>query len=202
MGDTVPVRVYASCAACTVVLLLNGRALGARAASRCAAAVWDAVPRTPGNLTAVAYAGNSTAAAARTLAVQSVLTAGAPAALRVAVEWPLSGARHGDDRPVGDEEDAVLLSVQVVDTNGALVPTSDVAVNVSIRGPGYVLGLSNGDPRAQAVPERCDPTLGCPPFFPVWAGLLRVLVATKDPGELRVRATSAGLESGLAKWFS
>ena len=90
---------------------------------------------TPGNLTAVAYDQSGAV-----VAVDSVLTTGAAAALRLTLE-------HNNGRPyAADGQDVALVRCEVVDSKGFVVPGASNAVTFTVSGPGAVYGVGNGDP--------------------------------------------------------
>ena len=85
----------------------------------------------PGALAARALRGG------RAVAETRVETTGAPAAIRLAPDRAELRA---------DGEDAAVVNVAVVDAQGRVVPTANVAVSFSLGGPGRIIGVGNGDP--------------------------------------------------------
>jgi len=77
------------------------------------------------------------------------------------------------------------------DAQGRVVPTAMNEVTFSVTGPGRIIGVGNGDPSSHE-PDRASKRNA-------FNGLCMALVqATKEAGEIRVEATSAGLASGTA----
>jgi len=71
------------------------------------------------------------------------------------------------------------------------VPTAMNEVTFTVTGPGKILGVGNGDPSSHEADRASKRN--------AFNGLCMALVqATKDAGEIRVEATSAGLASGTA----
>jgi beta-galactosidase len=68
-------------------------------------------------------------------------TTGVPAALRIAIKDGVGG--HG---LVATCRDAALVSVEVVDSAGHVVPTAADIVTFAVSGPASLLGTGNGDP--------------------------------------------------------
>jgi beta-galactosidase len=143
------------------------------------------VPFTPGNLTAVAYDANGAV-----LATSTVLSAGQRSRLRVSVASPyLHG--HNASEVAADGRDAALITVELIDAAGILVPNADLNVTFTVTGPGLLLGTTNGDPacHVQATSPRC----------PTFHGLLRGIIRSSElggAGVITVRADADGVESG------
>lgn len=148
------------------------------------------VPFNPGNLTAVAYDHSGA-----TVAVDSVLTAGAPTALQLSLE-------DNNGKPyTADGQDVALLRCAVVDSNGRVVPGASDRVTFTVAsGPAAVYGVGNGDP-ANLTPDkvgRKDLPYGGVWVIPTYMGLVRAIVQTLagKPGKVIVNATAPGLKAG------
>ncbi|CAK9043337.1 Beta-galactosidase BoGH2A (Beta-gal) (Glycosyl hydrolase family protein 2A) (BoGH2A) [Durusdinium trenchii] len=111
----------------------NGTSLGRRQAPQCSRAEWQ-VPYMKGSLTALGYLGG------RKVKTTVVSTTGSPSALRMEI---MDGIGAEGVRANG--QDVGLISVEVVDDQGAVVPTSSEMIHVSATS-GIVLGTANGDP--------------------------------------------------------
>jgi beta-galactosidase len=111
----------------------------------------------------------------------AVETTGAPAALRLV-----------PDRAslAGDGDDAQPVTVEVVDAQGRVVPTTDPLVKFALTGPGAIIGLNNGDP-TNHEPEKGNQ-------HTVFHGLAQVIVQSGlgGQGKLTLVATSEGLTTG------
>jgi len=127
-GQPVDVRVYANTD--EVELLLNGRSLGRKAMQRYGHLQW-AVPYAPGNLTARGYK------AGQLVTTQTVATTGNGTAVRLTVDR--ARLRAGGD-------DVALVTVNVVDREGRVVPTAGHRVAFETSGPVRLIGMGNGDP--------------------------------------------------------
>jgi beta-galactosidase len=177
-GDNL--TVYAFTCAPTAELFVNGVSQGAVAVPPQGAAQWPNTAFVPGNLTAVAYG-----AGGQALARASVLTAGAPAALRLWVEGGYLPPRNASVIAAAGG-DVALLGVQVLDAAGLPVPVGAANVSFTVAGPGAVVGVHNGDP-ADHSPTRAAWRL-------TFHGKARaILASTGAQGELTVTASAPGL---------
>ncbi|MGI8498108.1 MAG: beta-galactosidase GalA [Gemmatimonadaceae bacterium] len=155
-----------------VELFLNGRSVGEREVPRNAHVGWT-VPFAPGTLEARAARAGSTP-----LIVRRETTG--PAA-RVAI-------RADRERLAADGEDVAILEVSVVDGRGLVVPVADNSITFRVTGAGTLIGVGNGDPSSHESDKGNSRR--------AFNGLCMAIVrSTKDPGELRVEATSPGLAS-------
>ena len=89
-----------------------------------------------------------------------------------------------------DGQDVALVTVELLDSEGRLVPNADLNVSFSVSGPGVVLGTTNGDPACHvpATSSRC----------PTFHGLLRAIVrssALGAAGVVTVHVEGEGLGS-------
>jgi len=107
-------------------------------------ATFDAVPYAPGNLTAVGF--NETG---HVVATHTQLSAGQATALRLSLAAPNPATGTGTSL-VADGEDTAMLTVEVVDAQGTVVPSAfdNVTLRV-VSGPGRVVSAHNGDPSSQ-----------------------------------------------------
>jgi beta-galactosidase len=147
IGQVIPVLAYTNCN--SVELFLNGRSLGeqrmefpaqgtsggwntyaqpvVRATTNDLHFRWD-VPYEPGELRALGRRRNGEGAC-----VASVRTTGAPAAVRLSVDRDMLTAAAGD---------VVLVTFEIVDSAGTVVPTADNVVRVTVSG-GEIVALDN-----------------------------------------------------------
>jgi beta-galactosidase len=128
-GKTIPVWCYSNCE--SVELFLNGKSLGRKSldVSKSYYLSWD-VPYEPGTMRAVARRGGVA------VAEKTVQSAGEPERLSMSTDV---------DEIAGDGRDVAHLAVTVVDANGNLVPHAAHPVHFSIKGPGRIIGIGNGD---------------------------------------------------------
>ncbi|MCX7597781.1 MAG: DUF4982 domain-containing protein [Armatimonadetes bacterium] len=176
-GKSLTVRVYSSCP--RVRLLLNGRGLGERETSRATrfTAVYE-VPYEPGALVAVGLNDGG-----EEVARWELKTAGEPAQLHLAPDRTSIRA---------DGQDICFVTVEVLDAHGNLNPNADSLVRFELTGPGKIVAVGNGDPRSvesfqqlqrRAYRGRC----------------LVVIRASRQPGEVVLRAEAEGLAGAKAK---
>jgi beta-galactosidase len=131
----------------------------------------------PGEITAVAFAGG------KAVATQAKRTAGPAAALKLTAITAPGGWR-------ADGSDVALFDVEAVDARGERCPTVETRVDFTIEGPGVWRGGYNSG-RIDSINHT---------FLDLEAGVARVSVrATRAPGTVTVRATSAGLTPASAR---
>lgn len=137
-GQPIDVRVYGNTD--EVELLLNGKSLGRKAPQRYGHLQWS-VPYSPGSLTARGYK------AGKLVAQQTVETAGDGRAVRLSVDK--AKLRAGGD-------DVAVVTVNVVDREGRVVPTADHRIAFETTGPVRLLGMGNGDPGSHEVDKPAE----------------------------------------------
>ncbi len=139
-GQVIDVWCYSNCD--EVELTLNDRSLGKKPMPRNGHLVWP-VAYQPGVLEARGFRGG------RQTETSRVETTGPAAALRLAPDRAAIKA---------DGEDSAVISVEVADAKGRLVPTAGNLVTFSLEGPGRIIGLGNGDPVSHE-PDQYHATL-------------------------------------------
>ena len=180
-GEVTPVYVFTS--GDEAELFLNGRSLGRRrkdpsvwhtAYRLC----WDEVRYEPGELHVVAYRNG------REWARDAVRTTG-PAA-RLQLESETSAIR-------ADGDDLAFVNVSVRDAAGLVVPRTETSVAFGVEGPGEIVATDNGDERDFSDFHK--------PVRRVLNGWAQVVVRARRgaSGTIIVRASSDGLEGGVAK---
>jgi beta-galactosidase len=193
-GQVIPVLCYSNCDA--VELFLNGKSFGekrlefprqgtsggwnryARPQIHPTTAdlhlAWD-VPYQPGTLNAVGKKNGEI------VFEKEMKTAGAPAAIRLSVDC---------DTITADPGDVAHVTVEIVDSDGVVVPTADNLVRFSVEGDGRLLGVDNGNPwdhDSLQLPQRR-----------AFNGLcLAIVQALKQPGDIRFAARADGLEEAV-----
>jgi len=189
-GQPIPVMVYTN--ADEVELFLNGQSLGRK--KRWAEPVelpvgknvsddlrfsskyrleWQ-VPYAPGVLRAVAYKGG------QQLAVDERKTAGPPAQVRLIPDRPQIAA---------DGDDLLFVTARIEDKDGNLCPDADNLILFNTAGPGKVIAVDNGN-AATTEPFQAD-------YRKAFSGMaLAIVRPSREPGEIRIEATSQGLKSG------
>lgn len=188
-GQVIPVLAYSNCN--SVELFLNGKSLGekrlefpaqgtsggwnsyaepvVRATTADLHLSWD-VPYEPGTLVAVGKRRDGTVACR-----DSVTTAGAPAALRLVAER--STITDGDG-------DVALVTIEVVDAKGTVVPTARDPVALTVTG-GTVLVMDNADLQDHD-PYRVTTRRA-------FNGRALAVIRAAGPGTLRVQASAPGV---------
>jgi len=134
-GQPIEVRAETNCD--SVELLLNGKSLGRKQAEPYSHVGWQ-VPYAPGRLEARGFRGG------QVVARDTVETTGAPATLALVPDRRTMQA---------DGEDASVVTVEVRDGEGRLVPTAADEIAFGLDGPGRIIGVGNGD-AASHEPDR------------------------------------------------
>jgi beta-galactosidase len=195
VGAPIVLRAYTGAAA--VEAFINGVSLGRQTVEVWGVTSWPARPFQRGNISAVAYDANG-----NVVATALVATTGSPDALRVTL------VDDGAARPsfAADGADVALFTVEVIDKQGAVVTDACVPLVFSVKGPGSVYGVGNGDPSDLTPDKVGHPDL---PYGGVWKrssfmGLARAIVQTqaKTPGSITLVVSSPGLQPGAASFTS
>jgi beta-galactosidase len=86
-----------------------------------------------------------------------------------------------------DGADATLVTVQVLDAKGRLVPTAQHGLEFSIEGPAEIIGLGNGNPNSHEPEKGTRRSL--------FNGLAQVIVQSKFgvTGEVKLKVQGKGL---------
>ena len=190
-GKTMPVFVYTN--GDRAELFVNGRSLGFRRKGElvrganaptngyydvCAKyrLMWFDVPYEPGEVKAVAYAGD------RRIGETSVRTAG-PAVRFVATPE----RTHADD-----PEELVWMHVDALDAQGVRNPLAMNRVNFRLEGPGKILGVGNGNAHAFESFAKTD-------SHPLFYGKAVAVVRRDAPGRLVLTVSADGLRPASAE---
>jgi beta-galactosidase len=168
-----PIRVMAYTNAQSVALFLNRKLVAEKPVDPLHSVEWM-VPYSQGKLEAVAMNGG------KVVTTTSIETTGEPVALRLIPDR--DGIR-------GDGEDAVPITVEVVDSEGRPVPTANLPVEFELTGPGDIIGLGNGDPDSDE-PEKGNRRS-------LFNGLAQVILRSKrnTSGDLTLTARAAGFRT-------
>ncbi len=170
-GQNISVWCHSNCE--KVELLLNGTSLGKKNMPRNGHLEWQ-VPYTAGKLEARGF--NSSGLTA----LDTVETAGAPAALRITTDRRKLHA---------DGEDVTMVAAAVVDARGNVVPTADNLVVFSANGQAATIaGVGNGDASSHE-PDRASQRHA-------FNGLcMAVVQAAETQGQVKITASAPGLKS-------
>lgn len=135
------VRVWAYTNCEEVELFLNGQSFGTRQLEPHSHLEWE-VPYAPGALLARGTRNGDGV-------TRTVETTGPPAGIRLIPDR---------NRIRADGQDVSVIAVQVEDAQARIVPEADNEIRFSIRGPGKIIGVGNGDP-ASHEPDRFFETI-------------------------------------------
>jgi len=176
-GKNVPVFVYTNgdCAE----LFLNGKSLGkkcknptSRNSIERSRIMWNDVVYQPGELKAVAYKEGIVIS-------ESVMkTAGDPAEIRLTPDRKTISTGGMD---------LSYIVVEAFDKNGNLSPLADNQIDFSIKGPGTIAGVGNGDPQS-LDPFQAD-------YVKLSFGKALIIIRSGfEKGDVELTATSKGLK--------
>ena len=167
-----PIRVMVMSNADEVMLMLNGKPLGQQKVDPYEMNEWK-VPYAPGRLEAIGLKGGTIVSRA------TVETTGAPVKLRLTPDRLAIGA---------DGRDAVLVTVEALDSRGRHVPTANLPVQFQIAG-GRIIGVGNGDANSHEPDKAMARSL--------YNGFAQVILQSRrgGAGSLVLKATSSGLKS-------
>ncbi|TAK94020.1 MAG: glycoside hydrolase family 2 protein [Verrucomicrobia bacterium] len=177
-GQEISVWAHSNCEA--VELFLNGQSLGRKPMPKNSHLEWP-VRYAPGTLLARGFKGG------KEILTAKVESTGQPAAIRLTPHRAALAA---------DGEDVSVITVQVADAQGRMVPTADNLITFELAGPGKIIGVGNGDPSSHE-PDQFIATGQSP--SPVWQrslfnGLAQIIVqSTTDTGEIKLTAAADGL---------
>ncbi len=127
-GKTIKVTIYSN--AGEVELFLNKKSLGRKPMPENGHIDWD-VKYQPGVLLAKGYVNKKVSV------IQQIETTDAPAKITLSSERLQLN---------GDGEDIEMITVQLNDQKGRLVPTANQEIAFTLTGPGKIIGVGNGDP--------------------------------------------------------
>ena len=127
-GQDIDVWVYSNCE--EVELFLNGQSQGRKTVKNNSHLEWK-IKYAPGKLLARGYNGG------KEILTDQVETTGDPAAIHLTPHRATIKA---------DGEDVSVVTVQVNDSQGRMVPTASNPITFEVAGPGKIIGVGNGDP--------------------------------------------------------
>ena len=158
-----------------VELFVNGTSVGTQEMKRNSHLSWK-VPYAAGTIEARGYKdGNQVMVSTRE-------TTGAPAAIVL---------RPDRTRIAADGEDVSVITVEVVDASGRVVPTADNLITFGITGSGHLIGVGNGNPSSHEDDKGTQRQ--------AFNGLCCAIIqAAREAGEVSINATSAGLASATS----
>ncbi len=172
-GKTIAVWVYSNLE--KVELFHNGQSLGTKDIKKDGHVAW-VVKYEAGSIEARGYKGD------KVVMTTKRETTGAPAKLVI----------RPDRREVSaDGEDVAMFAVEVKDSHDRIVPITDNEITFKISGEGKLIGVGNGDPTDQAS----DKGTSRKAFGGYCMGVVQ---STSKAGDIKVEASSPGLESATA----
>ena len=176
-GEEIDVWVYSNCD--EVELTVNGKKLGRQTMPRNGHLKWRAVYQ-PGRVVAVGYKGG------KRILTETVETT--KPASQVVLK-PDRQQLHADGR------DVAVVTVEVQDAKGRVVPDACPMLTFRLEGNGHILGVGNGDP-SYLGPDHPE-KLNCKEFqIPAFNGLAQVLVQSdSQQGAATLSCTADGLRS-------
>jgi beta-galactosidase len=139
-GKPVNVWVYGNCD--EVELFLNDKSLGRKPMPKLSHIQWD-VNYQPGTLLAKGYKAN------KEIITDKVETTGEPSVIHLIPDR---------DSIKADGENVSVITVQVEDDKGRVVPTAGNEISFALQGQGKILGVGNGDPSSHEPDQFLDTT--------------------------------------------
>ncbi len=168
-GQEISVWVHSNCE--EVELFLNGVSLGKQTTKPLYHLEWK-VKYAPGKLVAKGVRKGQSIEDVRE-------TTGAPVAIRLTADRTQLTA---------DNADLAVVTVEVLDAQGRVVPVADDMITFSLAGPAKLIGVGNGDPSCHE-PDKADNRSA-------FNGLAQVLVqTTATAGEIMLKAESPDLKT-------
>jgi beta-galactosidase len=143
-GQEIDVWVHSNCE--EVELFLNGQSQGRQPMKKNSHLEWK-VKYASGTLLARGYNGG------KEVLIDKVETTGDPAAIRLTPHHATIKA---------DGEDVAVVTVQVNDAQGRMVPTAGNPITFAITGPGKIIGVGNGDPSSHEPDQYVESVSSLP----------------------------------------
>ena len=169
-GQEIPVWVHSNCD--EVELFLNGVSQGKQTVTPLHHLEWK-VKYAPGRLVAKGIRRGAPIEATRE-------TTGAAAAIRLTADRSALAA---------DNADLAVVTVEIIDAQGRVVPTAGNKVTFTLSGPAKLIGVGNGDPSCHEPDKAASRS--------AFNGLAQALVqTTRTSGEIVLQAASPDLQSG------
>ena len=176
-GETIELWAYSNCD--EVELIVNGQKLGRQAMPKNGHLKWNAVYQ-PGRVVAYGYKNG------KRILTETIETT------KPAAKIVLKADRS---QIVADGRDLAVITIEVQDQKGRIVPDACPMLTFTLTGNGRILGAGNGDPSYPGIdhPNAID----CHQFtIPAFNGLAQLLIqSTDDAGTLQLTCTSEGLST-------
>ena len=177
-GEEVELWAYSNCD--EVELIVNGKKLGRQSMPKNGHLKWKAVYQ-PGKVVAYGYKNGK-----RTL-TQVIETT------KPAYKLVLKSDRQ---EMTADGRDVAVVTIEVQDQKGRLVPDACPMLNLSLEGEGRILGVGNGDPMYLGADHPKEPN--CKAFaIPAFNGLAQVLIQSGEVSSaITLHCQSEKLQTG------
>ena len=177
-GEEVEIWAYSNCD--EVELTVNGKKLGRQAMPKNSHLKWKAIYQ-PGRIVAVGYKNG------KRILKQTIETTNPAAKIVLTADRGLITA---------DGRDVAIVTVEIQDNKGRMVPDACPMLTCSLQGDGRILGVGNGDP-SYLGPDHPN-ELDCHTFqIPAFNGLAQILIQSgHTPAALQLSCSSDGLKSG------
>ena len=177
-GEEIDLWAYSNCD--EVELIVNGKKLGRQPMPKNGHLKWRAVFQ-PGRVVAYGYKNG------KRIMTQTIETT------KPACQTMLK-ADHTE--LTADGRDVAVITVEVQDKKGRVVPDACPVLTFTLEGEGRILGAGNGDPMFPGQDHPSDDN--CREFtIPAFNGLAQVLIqSTPTPSALVLRCQSDGLKTG------
>ena len=177
-GEEVEIWAYSNCD--EVELTVNGKKLGRQAMPKNGHLKWEAVYQ-PGRIVATGYKNG------KRILKQTIETTNPAAKIVLTADRGLITA---------DGRDVAIVTVEIQDNKGRIVPDACPMLTCSLDGDGRILGVGNGDP-SYLGPDHPN-ELDCHTFqIPAFNGLAQILIQSgHTPAALQLNCSSNGLKSG------
>ena len=175
-GEEIDLWAYSNCD--EVELTVNGKKLGRQKMPKNGHLKWKAVYK-PGKVVATGYKNG------KRLLTQTIETTKPASRLVVKADRQTIAA---------DGRDVAVVSLEVQDAKGRLVPDACPTITIRLEGDARILGAGNGDPAY--LGEDHPKTRNCREFsIPAFNGLAQVLVqSSTSPSAIVVKCASDGLQ--------
>ena len=177
-GEEIDLWAYSNCD--EVELIVNGKKLGRQPMPKNGHLKWRAVYQ-PGRVVAYGYKNG------KRIMTQTIETT------KPAYQTVLNADRT---ELTADGRDVAVITVEVQDKKGRVVPDACPVLTFTLEGEGRILGAGNGDPMFPGQDHPSD--ANCREFtIPAFNGLAQVLIqSTPTPSALVLRCQSDGLKTG------
>ncbi|GAB3933795.1 glycoside hydrolase family 2 TIM barrel-domain containing protein [Larkinella terrae] len=174
-GQPLQVRIFSRSP--RVKLELNGKVIGEQTIPDTSITATFTVPYQPGVLKATGFENGKPGATVE------LKTAGKPHHLRLRADRSIIRA---------DRNDLSYVAVEVVDEQGNLIPSAAVPVSFQLSGEGQLAGVGNANPTDLSSFQK--------PQKATFRGrCLAILRPNAQPGAMRLKATTPGLQAGEIK---